>query len=66
MGSTHSTQRSSRSPDAVAYALASFHGVEAELLDITDGRTPSCLAYFPKVATRSWRRGPEMKEALNW
>ncbi|MFD8774845.1 hypothetical protein [Streptomyces sp. NPDC059916] len=40
--------------------------MEAELLDITEGRTPSCLAYFPKVATRSWRRGPEMKEALKW
>ncbi|MFG3168372.1 DUF1932 domain-containing protein [Streptomyces sp. NPDC048200] len=61
-----SYQKVSRVLAAVAYALASDHGVEAELLDIAGGRTSSYLAetaYFPKVAARSWRWGPEMKEA---
>ncbi|WP_406508406.1 DUF1932 domain-containing protein [Streptomyces sp. NBC_00212] len=61
-----SYQKASRALAAVAYALASDHGVEAELLDIAEGRTTSYLAeiaYFPKVAARSWRWGPEMKEA---
>ncbi|WP_435253630.1 DUF1932 domain-containing protein, partial [Streptomyces sp. 1222.5] len=42
--------------------------MEAELLDIAEGRTTSYLAetaYFPKVAARSWRWGPEMKEAAH-
>lgn len=63
-----SYQKASRVLAAVAYALASDHGVEAELLDIAEGRTTSYLvetAYFPKVAARSWRWGPEMKEAAN-
>ncbi|MGW4619533.1 DUF1932 domain-containing protein [Streptomyces sp. NPDC004592] len=63
-----SYQKASRALAAVAYALASDHGVEAELLDIAAGRTTSYLAettYFPKVAARSWRWGPEMKEAAH-
>ncbi|WP_432020851.1 DUF1932 domain-containing protein, partial [Streptomyces sp. 1222.5] len=63
-----SYQKASRALAAVAYALASDHGVEAELLDIAEGRTTSYLAetaYFPKVAARSWRWGPEMKEAAH-
>ncbi|MEU1597234.1 DUF1932 domain-containing protein [Streptomyces sp. NPDC005708] len=61
-----SYQKASRVLAAVAYALASDYGVEAELLDIAQGRTTSYLAetgYFPKVAARSWRLGPEMREA---
>ncbi|MGW8955004.1 DUF1932 domain-containing protein [Streptomyces sp. NPDC055709] len=61
-----SYQKASRVLAAVAYALASDHGVEAELLDIAQGRTTSYLvetAYIPKVAARSWRWGPEMREA---
>ncbi|WP_438303351.1 DUF1932 domain-containing protein [Streptomyces sp. HUAS TT11] len=63
-----SYQKASRALAAVAYALASDHGVEAELLDIAAGRTTSYLAettYFPKVAARSWRWGPEMREAAH-
>ncbi|MGW4565686.1 DUF1932 domain-containing protein [Streptomyces sp. NPDC004561] len=63
-----SYQKASRALAAVAYALASDHGVEAELLDITAGRTTSYLTettYFPKVAARSWRWGPEMREAAH-
>jgi 3-hydroxyisobutyrate dehydrogenase-like beta-hydroxyacid dehydrogenase len=63
-----SYQKASRALAAVAYALASDHGVEGELLDIAEGRTTSYLAetsYFPKVAARSWRWGPEMKEAAH-
>ncbi|WP_028810392.1 NAD(P)-dependent oxidoreductase [Streptomyces flavidovirens] len=63
-----SYQKASRALAAVAYALASDHGVEAELLDIAEGRTTSYLAetaYFPKVAARSWRWGPEMREAAH-
>ncbi|MGW4674379.1 DUF1932 domain-containing protein [Streptomyces sp. NPDC004324] len=63
-----SYQKASRALAAVAYALASHHGVEAELLDVAGGRTTSYLAetaYFPKVAARSWRWGPEMKEAAH-
>ncbi|MEU6774190.1 DUF1932 domain-containing protein [Streptomyces sp. NPDC046759] len=40
--------------------------MEAELLDIAQVRTTSYLAetgYFPKVAARTWRWGPEMREA---
>nr|WP_202502089.1 NAD(P)-dependent oxidoreductase [Streptomyces sp. SID5785] len=60
-----SYQKSSRVLAAVAYALAAEHGVEGELLDIAQQRTSSYLAetdYFPKVAARSWRWGPEMQE----
>ncbi|MDI3390178.1 DUF1932 domain-containing protein [Streptomyces sp. B-S-A8] len=63
-----SYQKASRVLAAVAYALASEHGVEAELLDIAQGRTTSYLAetdYFPKVAARAWRWGPEMREAAH-
>ncbi|MFD8391179.1 DUF1932 domain-containing protein [Streptomyces sp. NPDC059680] len=63
-----SYQKASRALAAVAYALASDHGVEAELLDIAAGRTTSYLTettYFPKVAARSWRWGPEMREAAH-
>ncbi|MFJ8990535.1 DUF1932 domain-containing protein [Streptomyces sp. NPDC102279] len=63
-----SYQKASRVLAAVAYALASDHGVEAELLDIAEERTTSYLAetgYLPKVAARSWRWGPEMKEAAH-
>ncbi|WP_405635705.1 DUF1932 domain-containing protein [Streptomyces sp. NBC_00056] len=63
-----SYQKASRALAAVAYALASDHGVEAELLDIAEGRTTSYLAetaYFPKAAARAWRWGPEMKEAAH-
>ncbi|MFI9774039.1 DUF1932 domain-containing protein [Streptomyces sp. NPDC051956] len=63
-----SYQKASRALAAVAYALASVHGVEAELLDIAEGRTTSYLAetaYFPKAAARAWRWGPEMKEAAH-
>ncbi|MET9899788.1 DUF1932 domain-containing protein [Streptomyces sp. NPDC006446] len=63
-----SYQKASRALAAVAYALASDHGVEAELLDIAEDRTISYLAetaYFPRVAARSWRWGPEMKEAAH-
>ncbi|MFB7643578.1 DUF1932 domain-containing protein [Streptomyces sp. NPDC056084] len=61
-----SYQKASRALAAVAYALASDHGVEAELLDIAEERTTRYLAetaYFPKLAARAWRWGPEMKEA---
>lgn len=61
-----SYQKASRVLAAVAYALASDYGVEAELLDIAQGRTTSYLAetgYVPKIAARSWRWGPEMREA---
>ncbi|MFI9823395.1 DUF1932 domain-containing protein [Streptomyces sp. NPDC052013] len=60
-----SYQKASRVLAAVAYALASDYGVEAELLDIAQGRTTSYLAetdYFSKVAARSWRWRPEMRE----
>lgn len=63
-----SYQKASRALAAVAYALASDHGVEAELVDIAQGRTTSYLAetaYFPKFAARSWRWGPEMTEAAH-
>ncbi|MEU9137072.1 DUF1932 domain-containing protein [Streptomyces sp. NPDC048404] len=63
-----SYQKASRALAAVAYALASDHGVEAELIDIAEGRTTSYLAetaYFPTVAARSWRWGPEMMEAAH-
>lgn len=63
-----SYQKASRALAAVAYALASDHGVEAELLDIAQGHTTNYLAetaYFPKVAARSWRWGPEMREAAH-
>ncbi|MFI5701845.1 DUF1932 domain-containing protein [Streptomyces xanthochromogenes] len=63
-----SYQKASRALAAVAYALASDHGVEAELLDIAEGHTTNYLAetsYFPKVAARSWRWGPEMEEAAH-
>ncbi|MGW0597296.1 DUF1932 domain-containing protein [Streptomyces sp. NPDC002776] len=61
-----SYQKTSRVLAAVSYALARDYGVEAELLDIAQGRTTSYLAetgYIPKVAARSWRWGPEMEEA---
>ncbi|MFG2424033.1 DUF1932 domain-containing protein [Streptomyces sp. NPDC048448] len=63
-----SYQKASRALAAVAYALASDHGVEAELLDIAAGRSTNYLAetaYFPKTAARSWRWGAEMKEAAH-
>ncbi len=63
-----SYQKASRALAAVSYALACDHGVEAELLDIAESRTTSYLAetaYFPKVAARSWRWGPEMEEAAD-
>ncbi|MFI1397815.1 DUF1932 domain-containing protein [Streptomyces sp. NPDC020681] len=59
-----SYQKASRVLAAVSYALARDYGVEAELLDIAQGRTTSYLAetaYIPKLAARSWRWGPEMK-----
>ena len=65
---SNSRTAATRKPAALSYALASDHGVEAELLDIAAGRTTSYLAetaYFPKVAARSWRWGPEMKEAAH-
>ncbi|MGW4931874.1 DUF1932 domain-containing protein [Streptomyces sp. NPDC004166] len=61
-----SFQKTSRVLAAVSYALARDYGVEAELLDIAQGRTTSYLAetgYIPKVAARSWRWGSEMEEA---
>jgi 3-hydroxyisobutyrate dehydrogenase-like beta-hydroxyacid dehydrogenase len=61
-----SYQKTSRVLAAVSYALARDFGVEAELLDIAQGRATSYLAetgYIPKVAARSWRWGPEMEEA---
>ncbi|MFD7443296.1 DUF1932 domain-containing protein [Streptomyces sp. NPDC059909] len=63
-----SYQKASRVLAAVSYALARDYGVEAELLDIAQGRTTSYLAetaYIPKVAARSWRWGPEMKEVAH-
>ncbi|MFE9865949.1 DUF1932 domain-containing protein [Streptomyces sp. NPDC005506] len=42
--------------------------MEGELLDIAEGRSTNYLAetaYFPKVAARSWRWGPEMTEAAH-
>lgn len=60
-----SYQKASRVLAAVSYALARDYGVEGELLNIAQGRTTSYLAetdYFPKVAARSWRWGPEMQE----
>ncbi|WFB08277.1 DUF1932 domain-containing protein [Streptomyces sp. LX-29] len=60
-----SYQKASRVLAAVSYALARDYGVEDELLDIAQGRTTSYLAetaYIPKVAARSWRWGPEMRE----
>ncbi|MFF3402158.1 DUF1932 domain-containing protein [Streptomyces sp. NPDC002659] len=63
-----SYQKASRVLAAVAHALASNYGVEAELLDIAEGRTSSYLAevaYIPKVAARAWRWAPEMREAAD-
>ncbi|MGW1295074.1 DUF1932 domain-containing protein [Streptomyces sp. NPDC002533] len=63
-----SYQKASRVLAAVAYALAQDHGVEGELLDIARGRSSSYLSeteYIPKVAARSWRWGPEMREAAD-
>ncbi|MFD5428317.1 DUF1932 domain-containing protein [Streptomyces sp. NPDC127084] len=61
-----SHQKASRVLAAVAYALASDHGVEEELLDIARGRTAGYLTeteYFPKTAARAWRWAPELREA---
>ncbi|WP_432127447.1 DUF1932 domain-containing protein [Streptomyces sp. bgisy082] len=61
-----SYQKASRVLATVAYALASDHGVEEELLDIARDRTTSYLtdtAYFPKTAARAWRWAPELREA---
>ncbi|MER5916966.1 DUF1932 domain-containing protein [Streptomyces sp. NPDC001982] len=63
-----SYQKASRVLAAVSYALAHDYGVEEELLDIAQGRTASYLAetaYIPKVAARSWRWGPEMREVAS-
>ncbi|WP_328757682.1 NAD(P)-dependent oxidoreductase [Streptomyces sp. NBC_00271] len=63
-----SYQKASRVLAAVSYALAHDYGVEEELLDIAQSRTTSYLAetaYIPKVAARSWRWGPEMREAAS-
>ncbi|WP_328513618.1 DUF1932 domain-containing protein [Streptomyces mirabilis] len=63
-----SYQKASRVLAAVSYALAQDYGVEEELLDIAKGRSTSYLAetsYIPKVAARSWRWGPEMKEVAS-
>ncbi|MFF4549230.1 DUF1932 domain-containing protein [Streptomyces sp. NPDC001406] len=60
-----SYQKASRVLAAVSYALARDYGVEDELLDVAQDRTTSYLAetaYIPKVAARSWRWGPEMRE----
>lgn len=60
-----SYQKASRVLAAVSYELARSYGVEDDLVDIAQGRTISYLAeaaYFPKVAARSWRWGPEMRE----
>ncbi|MCD9142391.1 DUF1932 domain-containing protein [Streptomyces albireticuli] len=61
-------QKTSRVLAAVSYALARDYGVENELLDVAKGRTASYLAeieYIPKVASRSWRWAPEMREAVS-
>ncbi|MET8682505.1 DUF1932 domain-containing protein, partial [Streptomyces sp. NPDC004647] len=63
-----SYQKASRALASVAYALASDHGVEEELLDIATDRTTSYLAepaYIPKVAARAWRWAPEMREVAS-
>ncbi|MEU2857648.1 DUF1932 domain-containing protein [Streptomyces mirabilis] len=63
-----SYQKASRVLAAVSYALAHDYGVEEELLDIAQNRTTSYLAetaYIPKVAARSWRWGPEMREVAS-
>ncbi|MGM0350874.1 DUF1932 domain-containing protein [Streptomyces sp. Adlamb9] len=63
-----SYQKASRVLAAVSYALARDYGVEGELLDIAEGRSTSYLAetaYIPKVAARSWRWGPEMREVAS-
>ncbi|MFD7228857.1 DUF1932 domain-containing protein [Streptomyces sp. NPDC059881] len=63
-----SYQKASRVLAAVSYALARDYGVEAELVDIAQGRSSSYLAeaeYFPKVAARAWRWGPEMREVAS-
>ncbi|MCX4778698.1 NAD(P)-dependent oxidoreductase [Streptomyces sp. NBC_01264] len=63
-----SYQKSSRVLAAVSYALADDHGVGEELLAIAQGRSTSYLAetaYIPKVAARSWRWAPEMREAAD-
>jgi 3-hydroxyisobutyrate dehydrogenase-like beta-hydroxyacid dehydrogenase len=63
-----SYQKASRVLAAVAYALAAEHDVEADLLDVAQGRTSSYLAepdYFPKVAARAWRWAPEMREVAD-
>ncbi|MFI2761495.1 DUF1932 domain-containing protein [Streptomyces echinatus] len=63
-----SYQKASRLLAAVSYALARDYGVEDELLDVAQGRTTSYLsetAYIPKVAARSWRWGPEMREVAH-
>ncbi|MFE9927402.1 DUF1932 domain-containing protein [Streptomyces sp. NPDC005533] len=63
-----SYQKSSRVLAAVAYALADDHGVGTELLSIAQGRSTSYLAeiaYIPKVAARSWRWAPEMRETAD-
>jgi len=60
-----SYQKASRVLAALAYAFATDHGVEGDLLDIASGRTVSYLGepqYFPTVAARAWRWAPEMRE----
>ncbi|MFK0281936.1 DUF1932 domain-containing protein [Streptomyces sp. NPDC090499] len=63
-----SYQKASRVLAAVSYALARDYGVEDALIDVAQGRTTSYLAetaYIPKVAARSWRWAPEMREAAH-
>ncbi|WP_411121301.1 DUF1932 domain-containing protein [Streptomyces sp. x-19] len=63
-----SYQKVSRVLAAVAHGVARDWDVQDELLDIAQGRSTSYLAepaYIPKVAARSWRWGPELREAAS-
>ncbi|MEU3353806.1 DUF1932 domain-containing protein [Streptomyces sp. NPDC037389] len=60
-------QKISRVLAAVSYTLAHDYGVERELLDVAKQRTTSYLTeteYISKTASRAWRWGPEMREAV--
>ncbi|MFE5079833.1 NAD(P)-dependent oxidoreductase [Streptomyces mirabilis] len=60
-----SFQKSARVLAAVSHALATRHGVDAELTLEAESITSRILAeveYLPSVAARAWRWAPEMEE----
>lgn len=60
-----SFQKSARVLAAVSHALATRHGVDAELTLEAESITSRILAevdYLPSIAARAWRWAPEMEE----